>query len=487
MKRILIWALVLLMSISIVASFSLIGCKEETASVEEEAAEEEAAPVEEEAAEEEIVEEEAVEEEVELGVKPPEEKVKINVFNWAWFDDPEQIETLLAKFYEKYPTIEVEVTRPAIADQDTLLTTGLLAGEGPDVWGNNAGGGAAGLVKYIDYTLPLDSLAAQEWGANWKDNIAEAALSTVYWGTGGTDQTMALPEYVQTYGSAGYYNKTMFDDLGIEPPTTWDELLAVAGVLKENGITPIAHSGAEGWTNQQFWFSLAADFAGDKLFQAINGEGSFTDPDLIAATEKYLEFFDEELFGGDPFTGVMYFDYINGFYEEKFGLDFMGNWEFRVAVGNDLWGEQDPNTVFRTWEYPDWNEDGKVPGTLLYPAILWSINKDISEEKQRASFIFIKEMVSGLFAEVRASGPNWMAFSGVEPDFDVLGLDQEGIDEYKYWADALQSASGVGLTKYTELEEALINNLNEVAVGLKTPTEAMEAVQAVSETLERPY
>lgn len=60
MRKTLLWIIVLILSISVVSSFALIGCKEEA---KEEAAAEEEAPVEEEAAEEEApVEEEAPEE-----------------------------------------------------------------------------------------------------------------------------------------------------------------------------------------------------------------------------------------------------------------------------------------------------------------------------------------------------------------------------------------------------------------------------------------
>lgn len=491
MKKVILWALIIILSISMISVFGLTGCTEETP-VEEKDSEDIAEETTEEVDEEEEVVEEAEEEVTEepdteeLGVKPPEEEVTLNIMNWAWFDDPEEIERLTAEFYEKYPTIKFELTRPPFADQDTLLSTGFLSGEGPDIWGNNAGGGAAGLVKYVDYALPLDSLCAQEWGEDWKNNFSEAALSTVYWGTDGTN-TIALPEYVQVYGSSGWYNKSMFDDLSIEQPKTMDELYEVSEVLKENGIGPIAHSGGEGWTNYQLWFSIAGDYAGDLVFDAVNGEASFTDEKLVAATERYKELFENELFGTDPFTGVMYFDWINAFFEEKYGMSFMGNWEFRVAVGGDVWGEQDPNTVFSTWHLPDWNEDGNSPKSVVYPAILWSINKDISEEKQRAAFIFLKEMVSGIFAEARASKPAWMAFKGVEPDFEAMGVDEQFVTEYELWNEELQNAIGVGLMKYTELEEAMVNNLNEVAAGIKTPQEAMEAVQSISESIERTY
>ena len=80
-----------------------------------------------------------------------------------------------------------------------------------------------------------------------------------------------------------------------------------------------------------------------------------------------------------------------------------------------------------------------------------------------------------------------MCFNGIEPDWDVIGLDQEGIEEYKYWSEALKNAAGIGIPKYPELDEAVNNNLTDVAMGLKAPVEAMEAIQSVSETIERTY
>lgn len=81
MKKSLLWILVLMLSISIVATFSLAGCKEE-------AAEEEAEEAAEEAAEEEAEEEEAAAEEEEEVVEEPAEKFVLK-FNHVLTDkDP---------------------------------------------------------------------------------------------------------------------------------------------------------------------------------------------------------------------------------------------------------------------------------------------------------------------------------------------------------------------------------------------------------------
>ncbi|GAB2621159.1 ABC transporter substrate-binding protein [Pseudactinotalea suaedae] len=37
-----------------------------------------------------------------------------------------------------------------------------------------------------------------------------------------------------------YYNKTIFAEVGVEPPTTWEEFIAVCAAIKEHDVTPIS-------------------------------------------------------------------------------------------------------------------------------------------------------------------------------------------------------------------------------------------------------
>ena len=41
-----------------------------------------------------------------------------------------------------------------------------------------------------------------------------------------------------------YYNKDLFDELGIDVPQTWEELLAAAQKIKDAGYTPFANAAA---------------------------------------------------------------------------------------------------------------------------------------------------------------------------------------------------------------------------------------------------
>ena len=50
------------------------------------------------------------------------------------------------------------------------------------------------------------------------------------------------------------YNKEIFDQQGLEVPTTWDELIAVCEALEGAGITPFYGTFADSWTIGQGWY-----------------------------------------------------------------------------------------------------------------------------------------------------------------------------------------------------------------------------------------
>ena len=50
-----------------------------------------------------------------------------------------------------------------------------------------------------------------------------------------------------------YYNKTLFEEQGWEPPTTIDELMALSEVVAAEGIIPFSHANAE-WRPSNEWF-----------------------------------------------------------------------------------------------------------------------------------------------------------------------------------------------------------------------------------------
>ena len=128
MKKSLLWLVVLVLSISMVATFSLAGCKEEEAAVaeEEEAVAEEEAVVE----EEEVVVEEEEEVEVELG---PE--VELTMLNYLDITSPEAKvwDATVEAFNAKYPNITLTIENSFGDAYHTKMAALAGAGDLPDV------------------------------------------------------------------------------------------------------------------------------------------------------------------------------------------------------------------------------------------------------------------------------------------------------------------------------------------------------------------
>ena len=78
-------------------------------------------------------------------------------------------------------------------------------------------------------------------GESYLDNIYESALSS----TTVDGQILGMP-YLASYGGV-YYNRAIFEEYGLEPPTTIDELKHICEVLTENGITPFATHFLDAW------------------------------------------------------------------------------------------------------------------------------------------------------------------------------------------------------------------------------------------------
>jgi ABC-type glycerol-3-phosphate transport system substrate-binding protein len=70
---------------------------------------------------------------------------------------------------------------------------------------------------------------------------------SAYWQQLGTVDGQLYGFYVKVANkSVIWYRTDMFDEAGVEPPNTWDELTSISRTLSEAGITPMVAAGAMG-------------------------------------------------------------------------------------------------------------------------------------------------------------------------------------------------------------------------------------------------
>ena len=89
-----------------------------------------------------------------------------------------------------------------------------------------------------------------------------------------------------------YYNKDVLEDLGIEVPTTYEELTAAAKTIEAAGLTPfLLGGGADTWASTiVLGGMITIDGVGanpDWVERRKAGEVSFTDPEFASAVEKW--------------------------------------------------------------------------------------------------------------------------------------------------------------------------------------------------------
>lgn len=153
------------------------------------------------------------------------------------------------------------------------------------------GGGNYDILTYMDsyvvgvrnYLEPLTALIE-------RDNIDldDYAPGFVEMVQMGTDEVLGLP--FRGHANLLYYNKAVFDELGLTPPQTWDELVETAKIIeKETGMKGLAQPyGGSSGQNIMNWLGMLWSNGSD-IFDA-NNKPIFNNRAGIEATEKYVGF-----------------------------------------------------------------------------------------------------------------------------------------------------------------------------------------------------
>lgn len=151
-----------------------------------------------------------------------QETANLQFWDMVW-GPPEYIDTgkmLVEQFNQEHPDIAVEYRSTPWANWYQTFTTAIGAGTAPDV----STGAAYQSVQFLDQgaVAPVDDLIAtlDESGAG-ADFLRGTVDRLRY-----DDQQVALPWAIDI--RILYYRKDLFEQAGVEPPTTWEEFAAAA-------------------------------------------------------------------------------------------------------------------------------------------------------------------------------------------------------------------------------------------------------------------
>ncbi|MBX3099921.1 MAG: extracellular solute-binding protein [Salinibacterium sp.] len=186
-------------------------------------------------------------------------------------------DTLKDQYETLYPDRKVEII---VQEDDVYQTTGLStllsSREAPDAYfewsgprmrNHVADGDGADLSEY----LAGDAFAGRfDEGAFTGMDVDGSGIYMVPW-TG--DVTDVI-----------WYNKTIFKDLGLEVPQTWDEFMAVCAAIKKSGVTPIVEGNKDQWTVGNWASHISSRVIGEDVYaDTMNGDAPMNSPAMVEA------------------------------------------------------------------------------------------------------------------------------------------------------------------------------------------------------------
>lgn len=93
-----------------------------------------------------------------------------------------------------------------------------------------------------------------------------------------------------------FYNKHVFDDNELKPPTTWDEFTAAAAKIKDAGVTPFFAT-VDGRWPAFIWFEEFLIKSNPQFYVDVcNGKAKYTDEPAVKALAMWKDFIDKEYF-----------------------------------------------------------------------------------------------------------------------------------------------------------------------------------------------
>lgn len=227
--------------------------------------------------------------------------------------------------------VEVEIQADEMNWQATAPSTMFAADDGPDLswwW-------CSPTTQYKDMIAagllaPLDDLYE---AGNWEAAYPKGTLDYFTEPDGhryGVNIDVVWTPYV-------YYNKEIFAELGLEPPTTWEELYAIGKAVKEAGYIPLpmvyemsmrSHLPdalmLRSWTEEEYNAFLVNSWPNAPEWSV---EHKWTDPNGVRIFQTIKDMADNGLFG-DGFAGLTDYNEAKALFTSgRAAMHQNGSWE----------------------------------------------------------------------------------------------------------------------------------------------------------------
>jgi ABC-type glycerol-3-phosphate transport system substrate-binding protein len=312
--------------------------------------------------------------------------------------EQENFQSVIDAFNELYPNVSVKYTSGG-DNLAPLLSTAVQGGNPPDIACIAQPGLMADFVSQ-DALQPIDDLRT-----DIVDNFGEAVADV-----GSIDGTQYAVMWKASNKSTIWYNVADFEEAGVDPPETWDDLNAARDTLKAAGITPYSVGVDVGWPITDLFENVYIRTAGADMYDKLaKHEIPWTDQSVKDALTVMQDVVgtSDEMVGGT--SGALQTDMpssvANVFSDNPKGaMVIIG--DFAPAQGEFT---LEPVTGYNVFPFPS------IEGSE--PAVVGSGDLCVNFKKSEAATAFLKYLTTPDAAEIMIakggfSSPN----KNVDPD-----------------------------------------------------------------------
>lgn len=232
-------------------------------------------------------------------------------YDQKWWD------RMVTAFQAKYKNVKVDVTKLETVPLKQKTIAAFASGTEPDVFFNSGGEDLFNLVRK-GLVRPLDGYVDLD---HYNSELIDTFRAT-------DGKAYAVPV---GFGApfAMWFDKRVFDRLGIEKPKTWDELLSTCERLKADGIVPIALGNSELWPVVIWFDNLLYQYGGADIREQATfkkgGDVSWSDPAFVKAAEELKSLEDAGCFPKN-FNGLTYNQQTDLWMRGDAGMTLLGEW-----------------------------------------------------------------------------------------------------------------------------------------------------------------
>jgi len=396
--------------------------------------------------------------------KPSDEPITLTI--WDPFTTPDSgiiIDTLIENYQKENPDIKINRNTMKNEDLRNTIKPALNSNKGPDIFMYDSGPGYLGVLARAGLAMDLTQYAEQfGWNQRFPEWVNElVTFDGKQYGIGNEIELIGV-----------YYNKKIFEELGVEIPQTYEEFLSISDKAKEAGYVPISFDDKDQWPafhiESVFYTAVAGK---EKIEKVLNQEEGFDQPVFANALDEFYNLIEAGYTTENPLS-ISYDDGNKEFFSGKAAMRITGTW--MVAGMLENLGE---DVGFFLMPSVDPSLPTSAPGGIGSAMVISAKTPNPEETAKFVDYMFSEE-----------AAKIWYENSKIVPidiDVDSLAIDSLSKDVIDMANSPAGLSYNIDVLMPQKVNDVTKNLMQELIAGKKTGEDVVtEKQKAFEEEIE---